>query len=194
MTVSLFTTGLWSQRTEATNCVCSSPYYSRTRKMRNSVNILWNKWMVLQFSLLGRKKPASRLRESCLSILGLYFESSLTWVSILRMWDVSWVLFSRKLGRNFRHRLRVAFACRGKVEGQAKKGGLMEESLGGPSEYSLGTRLLVSWPDSGTMLRTCRGPGEQLRDITASVAAAGTRQGWFGLQLCDTEVKSRDLA
>lgn len=77
--------------------------------------------MVLQFSLLGRKKPASRLRESCLSILGLYFESSLTWVSILRMWDVSWVLFSRKLGRNFRHRLRVAFACRGKVEGQAQR-------------------------------------------------------------------------
>lgn len=131
MTVSLFTTGLWSQRTEATNCVCSSPYYSSTWKMRNSVNILWNKWMVLQFSLLERKKPASCLRESCLSILGLYFESSLTWVVILRMWDVSWVLFSRKLGRNFRHRIRVAFACRGKVEGQAQKSGLMEERVWG---------------------------------------------------------------
>lgn len=194
MIASLFTTGLWSQRTEATNCVCSSPYYSSTREMRNSVNILWNKWMVLQFSLLERKKPARCLRESRFVYLGALFWEFLTWVVILRMWDVSWVLFSRKLGRNLRHRIRVAFAWRGKVEGQAQKGGLMEESLRGASEHNLGTCLPLSWPDSRATLRTPRGPGEQLRDVTAPVAAAGTHHRWFGLKLCDVEVKSRDLA
>lgn len=72
--------------------------------------------------LLTGKKEASQSFEGELFVyFGALFESSLTWVSILRMWDVSWVLFSRKLGRNFRHRLRVAFACRGKVEGQAQR-------------------------------------------------------------------------
>lgn len=34
-------------------------------------------------------------------------------------------MFSRKLGRNFRHRLRVAFACRGRVEGLTVKAALV---------------------------------------------------------------------